>query len=176
MRGFAAAHESDLSGQFIATSATPKASLVRESYPKWPELWLRIYSKLPRSFVFPEICSSHSETIFAVLVGEFIVFHCVCFKGVCFLWRSTTLTQDPFWLHLCVSSQSWNNQGGISVLQFRTWNGCPREKKTQFPYVFIFFVWGKSSFPHSTSCRMVASTIGSTYGVCIYIYIYQHLP
>lgn len=87
-----------------------------------------------------------------------------------FFWRSTTLTQDPFWLHLCVSSQSWNNQGGISVLQFRTWNGCPREKKPQFPYVFIFFVWGKSSFPHSTSCRMVASTIGSTYGVCIYIY------
>ena len=63
-----------------------------------------------------------------------------------FFWRSTTLTQDPFWLHLCVSSHSWNNQGGISVLQFRTWNGCPREKNPQFPYVFIFLCGGNLNF------------------------------
>ena len=144
MRGFAAAHESDLSGQFIATSATPKASLVRESYPKWPELWLRIYSKLPRSFVFPEICSSHSETIFAVLVGEFIVFHCVCFKGACFLLKVHHFDTRPLLTSLvCFFSVLKQPRRNISfAISNLKW--MSQRKKSAISICLYFFVWGKS--------------------------------
>ena len=38
-------------GQFMTTSAevTPNGGLVRESPPKWPEIRLRTYNKLPRN-------------------------------------------------------------------------------------------------------------------------------
>ena len=37
------------------------------------------------SFVFPEICLSHSETLSAVLVGEFVLSINACFKDVWFV-------------------------------------------------------------------------------------------
>ena len=59
-------------GNLWATSAevTPKGSLVRESYPKWPSFSLRIYDRLPRFFLEEDMKWNGMEVSFDLKVYD----------------------------------------------------------------------------------------------------------